>query len=317
MHTLSITLACLVSSGALAQTPIYSNASSNPVLAALGRQSTSLSGVAAPAGTVFHELQPGGAAAEANMLLGASCASESGGAFRLADNFVVPAGGWHLSAVTVYAFVPDAVGPVSPFAAANFRIWSGSPANTASQIVFGDSTTNRLSTAYSTNTYVIANSVVPVGTAPDTRRAVWAIRIAADIRLAPGTYWLDWQIEGTDITQQSFSPLAYVLAQRGPTTADAIQLAYSGISRTVTWLPLIDSGKPAGAADKPQELPFILSGAPNCPADFNGDFVVDLFDYLDFVDAFSGGSSAADFNADNVVDFFDYLDFVQAFSGGC
>ncbi len=54
-----------------------------------------------------------------------------------------------------------------------------------------------------------------------------------------------------------------------------------------------------------------------CPSDFNGDSVVDFFDYLDFVDAFSAGLSASDFNADGVIDFFDYLDFVDAFSIGC
>ena len=54
-----------------------------------------------------------------------------------------------------------------------------------------------------------------------------------------------------------------------------------------------------------------------CSADFNGDSVVDFFDYLDFVDAFSSQASAADFNHDDVIDFFDYLDFVDAFSVGC
>ncbi len=61
-----------------------------------------------------------------------------------------------------------------------------------------------------------------------------------------------------------------------------------------------------------------LEGAPvPCPSDFNGDSVVDFFDYLDFVDAFSSNMSAADFNGDGTIDFFDYLDFVDAFSAGC
>ncbi len=54
-----------------------------------------------------------------------------------------------------------------------------------------------------------------------------------------------------------------------------------------------------------------------CPPDFNGDQVVDFFDYLDFVDAFSANNPNADFNNDSVIDFFDYLDFVDAFSVGC
>ena len=54
-----------------------------------------------------------------------------------------------------------------------------------------------------------------------------------------------------------------------------------------------------------------------CDVDFNSDGVIDLFDYLDFVDIFSGGTQLADYNADGVVDFFDYLDFVQDFAAGC
>lgn len=54
-----------------------------------------------------------------------------------------------------------------------------------------------------------------------------------------------------------------------------------------------------------------------CTADFNHDTVVDFFDYLDFVDAFSGGLASADFNGDSVIDFFDYLDFVEFASAGC
>ncbi len=54
-----------------------------------------------------------------------------------------------------------------------------------------------------------------------------------------------------------------------------------------------------------------------CAADFNGDGIVDFFDYLDFVDAFSANDPSSDFNSDGVIDFFDYLDFVDAFSTGC
>ncbi len=56
---------------------------------------------------------------------------------------------------------------------------------------------------------------------------------------------------------------------------------------------------------------------PTCTADFNNDSVIDFFDYLDFVDAFSANAPSADFNNDSIIDFFDYLDFVDAFSTGC
>jgi len=54
-----------------------------------------------------------------------------------------------------------------------------------------------------------------------------------------------------------------------------------------------------------------------CAADFNGDTVLDFFDYLDFVAAFSVADPTSDYNSDNTIDFFDYLDFVADFSTGC
>jgi hypothetical protein len=56
---------------------------------------------------------------------------------------------------------------------------------------------------------------------------------------------------------------------------------------------------------------------PRQTSDFNGDTVTDFFDYLDYVQAFSDGTSAADTNGDGTLDFFDYLDFVTAFSAAC
>ncbi len=49
-------------------------------------------------------------------------------------------------------------------------------------------------------------------------------------------------------------------------------------------------------------------------ADYNSDTIVDLFDYLDFVNDFANQTGGADFNNDGVIDFFDYLDFLVIFS---
>jgi hypothetical protein len=59
----------------------------------------------------------------------------------------------------------------------------------------------------------------------------------------------------------------------------------------------------------------LITGRTFTGADFNGDTVVDFFDYLDFVAEFAAGSLESDFNDDGVIDFFDYLDFVAAFAG--
>ena len=63
-------------------------------------------------------------------------------------------------------------------------------------------------------------------------------------------------------------------------------------------------------------LTYVSTTRP-CPADFNNDGFVDIFDFNDFVTAFESGDPSADFNGDGFVDFFDFNDFVTAFETGC
>jgi len=54
-----------------------------------------------------------------------------------------------------------------------------------------------------------------------------------------------------------------------------------------------------------------------CPADMNGDGVLDFFDISAFLTAFSSQDPDADFTDDGVFDFFDISAFLTAFSAGC
>lgn len=56
---------------------------------------------------------------------------------------------------------------------------------------------------------------------------------------------------------------------------------------------------------------------PIRPADFNGDTLVDVLDFLDFLDAFGNETAWADFNADGSIDILDFLDFFDAFGTDC
>ncbi|MDX2148314.1 MAG: GC-type dockerin domain-anchored protein [Planctomycetota bacterium] len=62
-----------------------------------------------------------------------------------------------------------------------------------------------------------------------------------------------------------------------------------------------------------EHRPFIVL----CPADFNSDLVVDLFDYLDFSAAFAAEGASADFDENGQVDLFDFLAFIDAYSQPC
>ncbi len=62
----------------------------------------------------------------------------------------------------------------------------------------------------------------------------------------------------------------------------------------------------------------ILPGDPgDCPADFNGDGVVNTLDVLAFLNAFAAGDPSADFNGDTTINTLDVLAFLNAYAGGC
>jgi hypothetical protein len=58
-------------------------------------------------------------------------------------------------------------------------------------------------------------------------------------------------------------------------------------------------------------------GTAGCPADLNGDGVLNFFDVSAFLAAFTAQDPAADFTNDGVYNFFDVSAFLAAFSQGC
>ena len=63
--------------------------------------------------------------------------------------------------------------------------------------------------------------------------------------------------------------------------------------------------------------PVAALGSADCPPDFTGDDLLDIFDVFAFLDAFNAGDPVADFTADGVLDIFDVFAFLDAFSAGC
>ena len=61
----------------------------------------------------------------------------------------------------------------------------------------------------------------------------------------------------------------------------------------------------------------LLTPLSPCPADFNGDTVVNTLDVLAFLNAYVGGDPRADFNGDTVVNTLDVLAFLNAYAAGC
>lgn len=161
--------------------------------------------------------------------------------FRVADDFVIPAGQtWTIQEAIFYAYQTGST-TTSTITGVNVRIWNGQPGVSGSTVVFGDTTTNRMSATTWSNAYRYSD------TSPGTTRPIMKQTVTLGVTLGQGTYWIDWQTNGS----LSSGPWAPPVTLNGQVnTGNGIQYS-SG-----TWTALIDNG----TAQAPQGLPFILNG---------------------------------------------------------
>jgi len=231
------------------------------VLAALALPATLVAASAwAPAGTatLLHDNGPivtragagaGGADASVvqtqmgNVSHGANHGQASG--FRVADDFEVPAGGWIIDTITVYAYEVGS-STTSTIQSVNLRIWNGVPGEPGSSVVFGDTTTNRMLGSGFANVYRVAPTALT-----DPARPVMASVVAlGGLQLSEGSYWLDWQSAGTSATDP-WTP--FVTLDDGPLKPGSnARLLDPG---TQAWQRLRDAG-----STKSQDLPFAIAG---------------------------------------------------------
>jgi len=250
----------------------------------LATGTTTRSGVAAPAGTQWSEAQSNtGDTATSNTLAGVGC-QVIGAATnnRCADDFVIPPGEtWTVSSVIVFAYQTGFAGVTSPIVGANLRIWNGFPEAPGSTVVFGDTTTNRLGSSTNSNLFRVFNTTTPApGTAPGTTRIIWqnTINVSPSAVLGAGHYWIDFQTD-SGATTGNFTPSITTPNTRGSMVYNAVQKLGAA-----AFLPSVDAGNPAAAADYNVDFPFKLTGSiagsigprRSRVIDFNGDNKTDF-----------------------------------------
>ena len=83
--------------------------------------------------------------------------------------------------------------------------------------------------------------------------------------------------------------------------------------------PLPPGGLPVPRGGLPDIslLPSISEGLPPCPADMNGDGVLDFFDVQQFLQWMAAQDPRANLNGDALIDFFDLQLFLSLYSAGC
>lgn len=215
---------------------------------------TTLSGVAAPAGFVWSEVA-NDSPTTSNTSAG-STVSVSGttGAFRLADDFTIPAGeNWTVNGFTTYGYQTGSAPTATPITGGTLNIWNGRPGDVGSSII-GTATFGAMS---NTNVFRTFNSVAPPpGSAPGTTRLVRQVdwNVAGGINLGAGTYWIDYQYTGSGTF---FNPTVTIPGVRTIAGWNARQLVTTGL-----WADALDTGNPASIPDVAQDFPFLVNGVP-------------------------------------------------------
>jgi len=255
-----------------------------------------------------------------------------------AENFVVPAGGWDLDSITLFAFQTSQMVPT--VTAVHINLWTSAPYSADSPAPVPDPLPQP----------VLATSlIVPVTggefvahrqshSSTSTTRPIFAYTVSLNGLpsggvLPAGEYWIEWAFAGTN-SSGFFMPVVAPRDQAFDHNARLRNQLVAGGPRV--WFESRE-GYYAGQLDgRPYALPFILNGTAlgaSCPADLdNGsgtgtpDGGVDINDLLYFLFEFEAGSAGADLDndgdpsvgtPDGGVDINDLLFFLARFEAGC
>ncbi|CAN5586257.1 hypothetical protein BH20VER1_BH20VER1_22300 [soil metagenome] len=169
--------------------------------------------------------------------------SGAAGTIRLADNFTVTGLGWNISSFQFFGYLTGATTPGAT--ALTLRIWDNTPGAAGSNIIFGDTTTNVLTSTGWAAGPGGAGIYRTTGTdTTGTTRRVQELTANVNLTLGPGTYWVDFSYTGVSFTP----PLSAVGGL--PPAGDAVQLTAGG------WGPALDNG----GAGPQLDFPFIIQG---------------------------------------------------------
>ena len=163
-----------------------------------------------------------------------------------ADDFTIPAGQtWNITGMTFYGYESPAVSTASTINDLRLRVFSGGAPNAGGVVIFGDTTTNRLSSTGFSNVY--RDSETQTG---NLTRPIEANRANFVLNLGPGTYWVAFQMGG-DINLNG--PFTIPITINGQsTTGNGLQF----VGGTGTWIAAEDQGTVTQ-----QGFPFLIHGS--------------------------------------------------------
>lgn len=192
------------------------------------------------------------------VFVGSSCAIGTPGR-EIADDFSVPADtAWSVSGATLFAYISNSdrssypFPPSSPFSNVIANLWNGVPGQGGSLV----GTAAGIASATFTGVYrVRPNS--DVSSIRDADRPVFAVQtnFSTPLTLAPGAYWLSWQLAGVSSDGTSANPFSPFVTVAGDT------LNGNGLARGTdgTWAQ-IDPSASLNVSQTSVAFPFLING---------------------------------------------------------
>ena len=110
---------------------------------------------------------------------------------RIADDFTVDCS-WTIDSIYFYGYQTGST-TTSTFTGYTLRIWDGVPDAVGSNVIWGDTTTNRLIRTVFSNVYRVTETTAGNSTRPIMQNTV----NVGGFTLPAGTYWFDWAASGS------------------------------------------------------------------------------------------------------------------------
>jgi Secretion system C-terminal sorting domain len=164
---------------------------------------------------------------------------------RMADDFTFD-DNVSIDAFAFFAYQTAANKDTTTMTAVNYRIWDGVPGDPSSTVLFGDTLTNTLLTSEWSGAYRVSQTTT--GTA--NNRPIMKNLCVGGMTLPAGTYWVDWQTDGS-LASGPWQPPISVFGQGN--TGNSLQF-------TGTWTPASD-GTDASDTIAVQDMPFMIYGS--------------------------------------------------------
>lgn len=207
MKALLVCVAVGLTTGAFALDDVWDNGF-------FGTGTTTSTGAPAPSFYYWSELQSVGGITHSGIGFNNNGAAGN----RVADNFTLTQDKY-LAYLTLYEFQAGST-MSSTLTGLTVQYWNGRPGDAGSSVVFGDATTNILSTGG----VGFVNGLRIFNNQPDTNRPIMQINIPINRIFLAGTYWIDWSATGSLTDGPSAVPVTLTGAL-GKTGADARQFS--------------------------------------------------------------------------------------------